>query len=58
MSVKEEIEELLENIDRKLLLIEGERKAAKRKILIDGIIYSEIKNLKAILKQLNWEDLL
>jgi len=53
MSMQEEINAIIHSLNRKLLLIEGERKAIKRKEIIDSILLDEdgeIKQLKQILK--------
>jgi len=46
----DQISEILENLDRKLLLLESERKAARRKDIIEGIIYKELDQLKKLLE--------
>ena len=39
----------IKEIDRKLLLLEGTRKVADRKLIIDDILYEDIKELKKLL---------
>lgn len=49
---KELARDVIHNLNRKLLLIEGERKAVKRKAIIDSILLgeeSELKQLKTLL---------
>jgi len=45
--------DIIRELNRKLLLLEGERKSVKRKEIIDGILLSdegELKQLKKLLK--------
>lgn len=46
------VRDVIRELNRKLLLIEGERKSAKRKEIIDGILLSEdgeLEHLKELL---------
>lgn len=45
MTDKEKIGEILENLDRKLFLLDGEC-TEKGKVIIDNILYEEVKKLK------------
>jgi len=51
MSKRDGINQLIENIDRKLLLIEGEKKSSRRKEIIDSLMYGEMAELR---KELNF----
>jgi len=56
MISKIELKSIVDDLCRKLLLIEGEKKDSKRKDIIDSILYnegSEIKQLRKVLKNLD-----
>ena len=45
---KELVSDVIHELNRKLLLVEGERKSSKRKEIIDSILLSEESELKQL----------
>jgi len=50
---RQSVHDIIHEISRKLLLVEGERKAAERKKIIDSIIVDENGELEQLKKLLN-----
>lgn len=48
--------DIIHELNRKLLLVEGERKAAKRKEIIDSILVNENGELEQLKKLLKLEE--
>jgi len=53
---KKAVFDLIHELNRKLLLVEGERKAAKRKEIIDSILVDEKGELEQLKKLLKLEE--